>query len=100
VPSAGLWIEQDRRFLKGDFRGGVVVVRGVSWTAATLGLSMLGFGRSRCGDMEREREHVVCKRIQLALIMLGNLCDKLTLSERSIVRSTTGGVTRRTIGGA
>jgi hypothetical protein len=92
-------MDQDRRFLKGDFRGGVVV-RGVSWTAATLGLSILGFGRSRCGDVEREREHIVCKRIQLAPIMLGNMCDKLTLSERSIVRSTTGGVIRRTTGRA
>jgi hypothetical protein len=37
---------------------------------------MLGFGRSRCGDVEREREHVVCKRTLLVPTMLGNLCDK------------------------
>jgi hypothetical protein len=55
APSVGLWIAQDGRFLKGDFRGGVAA-SGASWTAATLGLSILGFGRPRCGDVERERE--------------------------------------------
>jgi hypothetical protein len=59
---------------------------------------MLGFGRSRCGDVGRGREHVVCKRTQLTPTMLGNLCDKLTSSEGSIVRSTTADVTRRTTG--
>jgi hypothetical protein len=97
APSVGLRITQDGRFLKGDFRGGVTA-SGASWTAGTLRLSMLGFGRQRAGDVEREREggHIVCKRTQLAFTMLSNLYDKLTSSERSIVRSITGDVTRGT----
>lgn len=55
MPGAGLRIAQDGRFLKGDFRG-AVIASGASWIAGTLGLSMLGFGRSRTGDVERERE--------------------------------------------
>jgi hypothetical protein len=95
APNAGLRIDQDGRFLKGDFRG-AVVANGASWTADTLGLSMLGFGRSRCEDVERERGHVVYKRTLLAPTMLDNLYDKLTLSEESIARSVTGDITRDT----
>ena len=51
---AGLRIAQDARFLKKDFRGGGVV-SGASWTAVTLGLSMLGFGRERFERVEGER---------------------------------------------
>jgi hypothetical protein len=36
---------------------------------------MLGFGRSRAGDVEREREggHVVCKRTQLVPTITGQI---------------------------
>jgi hypothetical protein len=101
APSIGLRIAQDGRFPKGDFRGGVAA-SGVSWTAGTLRLSMLGFGRPRAGEVERKRKggHIIYKRTQLASTILSNLCDKLTSSEGSIIRSTTGGITRGTPGRA
>ena len=53
--SAGLRIAQDGRLLKGDFRGGAAT-SGASWTAGMPRLSVLGFGRPRAADVERERE--------------------------------------------